>query len=63
MLHQLSDLGFGCVSDDSSPVGHVRSGLSFCPELPIDVNLDVLNLYFSLAGFTVDVVAKARSQG
>jgi hypothetical protein len=62
MLHEIPDLGFGCVSNDSGLVGHVRRWFSFCLELPIYVDLDALNLYSSLCGFTVDVVAIARGQ-
>ena len=60
--HEIPDLGFGCVSNDSGLVGHVCRWFSFCPKLPIYVNLDALNLYSSLGSFAVDVVAKARGQ-
>ena len=42
VLHEIPDLGFGCVSNDSGLVGHVRRWFSFCPELPIYVDLDAL---------------------
>ncbi len=57
--HEFPDLGIGRVCHDFRTIGYVRGGFPFRSELAIDVNFHLIDVYSSLGGFAIDVIAIA----